>query len=99
MRGASTAMGSRECTMHQREETIIQIHEKEEVTIMRTRQILGENNKFIERLARLYATHFDCKINENNKRKVTLWLLEKSLEQHPGAKPKAIKYRVRPHLM
>ena len=69
----------------------MQIQEEEKVTIMRARQILEKNNEFTERPARPFYTHFDCKMNENDKRKVTPWLLEKCLEQQLKAKPKTIR--------
>ena len=65
--------------------------QEENVIILRARQILEKNNEFTERPARPYSTHFDCKMTENDKSKVTLWLLEKYLEQHLGAKPKTIR--------
>ena len=83
--------GSRECARYQREEAIVQIQEEEKVTAMRARQMLEKNNEFSERPARPYTTHFDCKMNETDKRKVTPWLLEKCLEQQLGAKPKTIR--------
>ena len=82
---------SRECARYQREETIVQIQEEEKVTAMRARQMLEKNNEFIGRPSTLYTTHFDCKMNETDERKVTPWLLVKCLEQQLGAKPKAIR--------
>ena len=40
---------------------------------MKARQILEKNNEFTEKPARPYSTNFDCKMNENDKRKVTPW--------------------------
>ena len=83
--------GSRERVRYQREETILQIQEEEKVTAMRARQMLEKNKEFIERLARPYTTHFDCKMDETDKRKVMPWILEKCLEQQLEAKPKTIR--------
>ena len=74
--------GSKECTKQQREEAIMQIQEEENVIIVRARQILEENNEFTEKPVRPYSTHFDCTMNENDKRKVIPWLLEKCLKKH-----------------
>ena len=51
---------------------MIQIQEEEKVTILRARQILEKINEFTERPVMPYSTHFDCKMNENDKRNVTL---------------------------
>ena len=83
--------GSRECARYQREDTIVQIQEEEKVTAMRASQMLKKNNEFIERPAGSYTTHFNCKMNTTNKRKVTPWLLAKCLEQQLGAKPNTIR--------
>ena len=55
----------------------MQVHEKEMVTILRLKQTLERNNDFVQRSTRSYPTHFDWKMNEIEKRKVTPWLLEK----------------------
>ena len=69
----------------------MQVQEEEKVTILRAKQILERNNEFIEKSTRPYPTHFDCKMDEIDKRKFTPWLLEKCLEQQVGSKPKTIR--------
>ena len=85
------AAGSKDCPKHQREEQLIEIQEKEKVTIMRARQILENNCEYTQRPTQQYPTHFDCIMDESNKRKFTPWLLEKCIEKHIGSKPKSIR--------
>ena len=61
------------------------------MTIWRAKQILERNNEFIEKPTRPYPTHFDCKMDEIDKKKLTPWLLEKCLGQQVGSKPKTIR--------
>ena len=63
--------GSRECAKHQKEEAIMQVQEEEKVTNLRAKQILERNNEFVEKPTRPYPTHFEFKMNEIDKRKVT----------------------------
>ena len=64
---------------------------EEKVTILRAKQILERNNEFIEKPTRPYPTHFNCKMDESDKRKFTPCLLERCLEQQVGSKPKTIR--------
>ena len=56
---------------------------------MRVWQILENNNEYVEKTKKPYATHFDCEIKED-KRRFTPWLLEKCMERQLGSRPKAI---------
>ena len=38
-----------------------------------------------------FTTHFRCELNETDKRKITPWFLEKTVQQFTGAKPKSIR--------
>ena len=67
------------------------MQEEEKVTILRAKQILERSNEFIEKPTRPCPTHFDCKMDEMDKRKFTPWLLEKCMEQQVGSKPKTIR--------
>ena len=85
------AAGSKDCPKHQTEQQLLEIQEKEKVTIMRARQILENNCEYVQRPTQQYPTHFDCKMNEQDKRRFTPWLLEKCIEKHIGSKPKSIR--------
>ena len=65
--------------------------EREKVTIMRARLILEKNCDFTKRITQQFPTHFDLKMNEQNKRIFIPWLLEKCIERHIGSKPKSIR--------
>ena len=47
------------------------------VTVMRAKQMMKNNNKYTERPKQQFTAHYDCKMNENDKRKFTPRLLEK----------------------
>ena len=79
------------CPKHPREEELLRIQEREKVAIMRARQILENNCEFTERITQQFPTHFDLKMNKQNRRKCTPWLLEKCIERHIGSKPKSIR--------
>ena len=89
--GEEHMAGNQECAKYQREETLIRIQGEEKVTLIRARQILEGNNEFVEKPKQQYNTHFHCKMDEKDKRKVTPWLLEKCLEKQLGSKPKTIR--------
>ena len=42
-----------------------------------------------------YITHFNCKMEETDKRKLSPWMFERCLTQHLGSKPKIIRSRSR----
>ena len=79
--------GSGECSKYQREENLIIIQGEEKITLMKAMQILENNNEFIETVKQQFNTYFDCKMNESDKKKITLWLLEKCLERELDSKP------------
>ena len=89
--GEAHSAGSIECQKYQREEALIKIQEEEKVTAMRARQMMENNNEYTEHSKQQFTTQYDCKMNENDKRKFTPWLLEKCLTQQLGSKPRTIR--------
>lgn len=87
------AIGSMECPRHKKEIELLDIQDKEKVNIMRARQIRDNNNEHVIRTKKnnKYATHFDCILSEDDKRKFTPWLLEKCLALQLGSKPRSIR--------
>ena len=82
------------CPKQVEEETILKIQNKYRVGKIRARQIFnGTDNNAVstETASKLYTTHFTCKIDENEKRHLTPWVLEKCLHNQLGNKPKSIR--------
>ena len=89
--GAAHAVGSVDCPRHQREQLLVDTQDREKVTFMRAKQILENNNEFVEQPVTTFPTHYDCVLPANEKRKFSPWLLEKCLTSHLGAKPKTVR--------
>ena len=70
---------------------LLVIQEKEKVHIMRAKQMLQRNAEHQEAQMTTFATHFDCEMTEQDKRKFTPWLLEKCLEKVLNNKPKTVR--------
>ena len=83
--------GSRKCSKYRKEEILIRIQVEEKVTLMRAKQMMENNNEYVERAKQQFNTHFDFKMNESDKRNITPWLLEKCLERELGSKPRTIR--------
>ena len=49
------------------------------------------NNEYMQLARKQFATHFDCEMEESDKRKFTPWLEERSLERELGSKLKTIR--------
>ena len=58
---------------------------------MRARQMLENNCEYVQKPTQQYAIHFDCDMNEHDKRRFTPWLLKKCIEKHIGFKQKSIR--------
>ena len=82
---------NKEYQRYQKEELLIEIQDREKVSLMRARQILENNNEYTSQPSKKYSTHFDCSMEEATKRTFTPWLLEKCLTNYLGSKPKAIR--------
>ena len=67
--GESHSTGSSFCQKYFREEALIKIQEEEKVTLMRARQTVENNNEYVEIPEQQFTTHYDCKMNEKDKRK------------------------------
>ena len=89
--GAAHAVGSVDCPRQQEEQELVDVQDREKVTFMRARQILQNNNEFVDRPTSCFPTHFNCTFPEEQKRKITPWLLERCLQTHLGSKPKSIR--------
>ena len=89
--GETHSAGSPICQKYLKEEALIRIQEEEKVTLMRARQMMENNNEYVDRPKQQFTTHYDCKMDEKDKRKFTPWLLEKCLTQQLGSKPTTIR--------
>ena len=58
---------------------IMAIQEEEKAHVMRARQILQQNNEYVEQPRIIFNTHFNCEMT-GDKRKFTPWLLEKCIK-------------------
>ena len=80
------------CAMQRKEQEVIDCQETHRVGRRRPVQMLGSNcSTFTERPTQKQITHFKCSMSEENKRKVTPWLLESTLRQRLGSKPKTLR--------
>ena len=81
---------SRDCPAYKKEQEILDIQANEKVTIRRARQIYDQAYESPVTPV-TYHTHFDCVMNEESKKKISPWLLEKCLQNSLGGKPKSIR--------
>ena len=80
------------CPFQVKEQTILDIQNKNKVGKRRARQIYeGHDALDVTKNKIAFATHFICKIDEVMKRKLTTWALEKCLHNELGAKPSNIR--------
>ena len=82
--------GHGDCHKHQQETIICQTQQPEKVCRLRAIQLLEEQPEFMQ-LQTKYATHFTCTTKEENKRKMTPWLLEKYIKQQLDKSPICIR--------
>ena len=83
--------GSKECVRQLREQVLVEIQEKERVTIKWARQILKGKCEHPVKPAKRLPTHYSCTMVEGSKRKLTPWLLEKSISKSLGSNPRTIR--------
>ena len=81
---------SKDCHVYKKEQEILDIQVKQKVTIRRARQIYDQAYESTVTSVS-YHTHFDCTMNEESKKKISPWLLEKCLQNSLGGKPKSIR--------
>jgi hypothetical protein len=85
-------IGYKDCPKQLKENKITELQEKHKVGIRRARQMYaGEATTPQIEDKKQFTTHYHCKLDENNKRKITPWVLEKSINQATGEKPKTIR--------
>ena len=85
-------IGSKECPVQKKEQSIIDTQQQHKVGRRRAVQILeGYQQPASNHSKPKFATHFKCSIGEENKRKLTPWLLQKSVQHAIGEKPKSIR--------
>ena len=83
-------VGDKRCSVEQREQTIIDIQTSNKVTMRRARQIFESNSATSHKSVK-YPTHFNCILNEEEKKTMSPWLLEKVFSQAIGSGPKSIR--------
>ena len=87
--------GDKSCRRHVYEQEVLNVVNREKVSIQRAKQILENNldSKIFKQKTNvnLFPTHFDCKLDPANKRKISPFLLEKCIQQYIGAKPRTIR--------
>ena len=83
--------GSKECVRQLKEQVLVEIQEKERVTIRRARQILEGECEHSVKPAKRFPTHYNCTMAEGSKKKFTPWLLEKSISKCLGSNPRTIR--------
>ena len=83
--------GDRSCPLHQHEEAIIEIQRTQKVNKMRARQIYANNNESMEKPKTKHQTYFDIEIDEEKKKKLSPWFIEKSISSYLDNKPKTIR--------
>ena len=85
------AAGSKDCSKQQRECETLKIQMQQKVTFCTARQIqAGESEKELV-LKEEVVRRFECSMSEADRKKFSLWSLEKSIENYIGAKPRSIR--------
>ena len=82
--------GSRKCARQQKEHLLVEIQDKEKVTIRKARQILEGESEVPARAANRFPTHYNCAMEEKSKRKFSS-CLEKCINNYLGSKPRSIR--------
>lgn len=89
--GGAHRAGDRMCPKEMDEKLLVDIQQREKVSFRRARQIMNNEQVMQETQLPKFVTHFDCTISVEDKRKISPWLLEKSITTHLGGKPKSIR--------
>ena len=77
--------GGRECARQQREQILLEIQEKEKVTIRRAQQILDGESEVPARAAKRFPTYYNCVMEDESKRNFSPLLLEKCISNYLAA--------------
>ena len=72
-----------------KEQQIIDYQETHKIERRRAVQMM--NGPTSHRRQPKYGTHFKCSMSEENKRRITLWMLETAVRQKLSRRPKSIK--------
>lgn len=85
--------GSRECSVEQEERKVVEIQFQRKVGRRQAKQILHgpHEERNITRATTEFQTHFICRMDETDKRKLTPWLLQRCLERSLGHRPTNIR--------
>ena len=82
---------SRVCVRQQKKQALVEIQQKERVTIRRARQVLEGEKEAPTKASSRFATHYNCVMAEESKRKFTPLLLERNIRNSLGSKPRTIR--------
>lgn len=90
--------GSRDCSRQVKEQSILDIQDKLKIGKMRARQILEEDThhsytNYNPVTQNSYATHFVLKLDNEDKRSINPFLVQRSLTLQLGSKPESIRGR------
>ena len=83
--------GDRDCPKQREEEAIMSIRMQEKVSYIRAKQMMDSRCQGNTKNRKGFATHYNCVLNEIDKRRISPWLLEKSVENQIGKKPRSIR--------
>ena len=93
--GGEHKAGDRDCRRQKYEQEVLNVAQREKVSIPRAKQMLENNldSKIPRQKPKnaVFATHFDCKLDPVNKRKINPFLLERCIQQVIGSKPRTIR--------
>ena len=89
--GEAHEVGSKECERWIKEQEILKIADREKVSFVRARQKMNEDSDTQIRPIPKFPTTFDCKVPQEEKRKIKPWLLEKCVAAHIDGKPISIR--------
>ena len=89
--GEGHPAGHRECQVHQHEQKVVDLQQSLKVTPRRARQILDNNNEFIEQLKKTFNAFCDITMDEPKKRQLSPWIIEKCITAQIGNKPKSVR--------
>ena len=65
--------------------------DKKKVNIIRVRQMLNEVDNYVMNSTFKFPTHVDLQVEENMKRKVNPFILQKCITHHIGGTPRSIR--------
>ena len=84
--------GHRECAIHQKEQQVLDIQRTRKVTRRQALQLYdGIDTVTNQRTGGHFATHFDCEMSAEDRKKFSPWFLEKCFTNALGKKPVQIR--------